>query len=91
MERLLQQLGEPMPPKMKDRFGVASNTASADLALNEGQVQLSKWRSRLTEEQIESIFRVVGEFGLDFYSMDLRPNLERLKDVAGRSTSTKVA
>jgi hypothetical protein len=91
MERLLQQMGEPMPSAMKDRFHMASNTASADLALNDSQAQLSKWRSRLTQEQIESILRVVEEFGLDFYSRDLRPNLELLQNVAGCSQPARIA
>jgi hypothetical protein len=85
MSRLLKHLGEPMPSTMRDRFHTASETASTDLVLDDTKAQLSKWRSRLTDEQIEEILRVVRGFGLDFYSRDLRPDVERLKDMAGRS------
>lgn len=38
--------------------------------------QLSKWRRKLTEEQIEDVFEVVEAFGLDFYSRELEPDYD---------------
>ncbi len=40
--------------------------------------QLSKWKKTLSEKQIESILKVVSEFGLDFYSNELEPDYIRI-------------
>jgi len=40
--------------------------------------QLSKWKKTLSEKQIESILKIVSEFGLDFYSNELEPDYARI-------------
>ena len=40
--------------------------------------QLSKWKKTLSEKQIESILKIVSEFGLDFYSNELEPDYIRI-------------
>jgi hypothetical protein len=41
-------------------------------------MQLSKWRDRLSDRQIDRILEIANAFGLDFYTDELEPDYERL-------------
>jgi len=78
LKRILQILGEPLTEGMRAHFREPSNSAARDLATNDEKKQLSKWRSRLTEEQVDAILRIVGDFGLEIYDDALRPHRGQL-------------
>lgn len=40
--------------------------------------QLSKWKKKLSEKQIERILKIVSDFGLDFYTEDLEPDYNNI-------------
>jgi hypothetical protein len=47
----------------------------------DAEKQLSKWRRRLSEEQIDAVLSVVDQVGLTaFYTRALEPQYEKLND-----------
>jgi hypothetical protein len=44
--------------------------------------QLSKWRRRLSDRQVDDVLRIVDEVGLsDLYSRELEPDYDRLNEM----------
>jgi len=78
MDRVLSALGAEMTDAVRDQLAAASAYASSDLARTDGEQQLAKWRSRLSEEQIERVLDIVSAFELDFYTEELEPDYERM-------------
>jgi len=78
LERVLSGLDAEMTGSIRSQLSVASAYASNDLKTTNKGKQLAKWRSRLTDPQIDRILEIVSAFGLDFYTRDLEPDYDRL-------------
>ena len=44
--------------------------------INKPDLQLSKWKGYLSEDQINKILQIVSDFGLDFYTEQLEPEYD---------------
>jgi len=78
MNRVLSALDAEMTDDIRNQLTAASAYASSDLTVNDERKQLNKWRSRLSEEQIDQILDIVSAFGLDFYTEELEPDYDQL-------------
>jgi hypothetical protein len=88
VNRILDALAAPVPEGLSTQFAEPSHSASDNLKVEDVEEQLSKWRDDLSAGQAESILRIVSEFGLDFYTDKLRPNLDRLRQLAETESSS---
>lgn len=77
VERILSYVNADVTAEIQNQIDVASTYASADLVTNDRERQLSKWRRRLTEQQINRVLEIVSAFGLDFYDERLIPDLSK--------------
>jgi hypothetical protein len=48
--------------------------------VTDANIQLSKWKQKLSEKQIQKILKIVKDFELDFYTDDLEPDYEMLEN-----------
>lgn len=78
LDRILGTMDVERTENVQKHLDVASEYASADLATKDRRMQLSKWRDRLSDRQIDRILEIVTAFGLDFYTDELEPDYERL-------------
>ncbi len=78
LRRITEALGVEMTDEMQEQLHRPSSSVR-DQFHRDTQKQLSKWRRRLSDRQIDDIFRVVDEVGLSsIYTRDLEPNYEAL-------------
>jgi len=78
LRRVTEALGIEMTSEMKGQFDEPS-TSVRDQLHQDAERQLSKWRRCLSDDQIESVLRIVNQLGLSqFYSEALEPNYEAL-------------
>jgi hypothetical protein len=82
LSRIFDWLGEPLPKGVSQTFDKASQSASDDLMTEDTYNQLSKWKKKLSTEQIEEILDIVEAFGLDFYTDALEPDYARIEGLA---------
>jgi hypothetical protein len=78
LERVVNALGKDVPERMRDRFDVPSSSAASSLETERIHKQLSKWRKKLSTDEVDRILRIVDDFGLDFYSKNVHPDYDRL-------------
>jgi hypothetical protein len=78
LKRIYREMEIEVPENMEGYMKKPSNVSSSDLNLINLERQLSKWKEKLTDEQINEISGIVKEFKLDFYTEDTRPNKKRL-------------
>jgi hypothetical protein len=78
MSRILRVLDAEMTAPVRKQLTVASEYASSDLKTSDSRKQIAKWRSRLSDQQVDCILDVVSAFGLDFYTRELEPDYSRL-------------
>ena len=69
-EQILQNLKVPSGLAQKDDKDIISKADK----------QLSKWKEKLSEKQIERILRIVRDFELDFYTDKIEPYYDKLKN-----------
>ncbi len=81
MNRVLSALDVEMTGAIRNQLTAASRYASSDLATDDRTKQLKKWRSRLSEQQIERILDIVSAFGLDFYTREPEPDYGRIPGI----------
>ncbi len=68
-----------MPEAAKQRLRTASRSAQRTGAYtDDAKKQLSKWRRRLSTDQVDRILRIAHAFELDFYGEALEPEYEKL-------------
>jgi hypothetical protein len=81
LRRIAGALGVEMTTEMQNQLGEPSNSVKDQLH-EDAQQQLSKWRRRLSENQIDAILQIVDEVGLsDLYSNELEPTYDRLNQM----------
>jgi len=78
MDRVLSALDVEMTEAVRKQLTVASEYASNDLKTSDRSKQLAKWRSRLSDQQIDRILDIVSAFGLDFHGEKLEPDYDQL-------------
>ena len=64
---LFDYLKESVPAEAYTVLRTPSATASKGVEANQSNMQLERWRKRLTEEQIQNIEKIARSFGLGFY------------------------
>jgi len=66
---------------MKNRLDEPSSSVR-DKLHRDAERQLSKWRRRLSDRQVDDVLRIVDEVGLsDLYSRELEPDYDRLNEM----------
>jgi len=80
LDKLFNAINEEATKKAKKIIREPSPVASKDYKSNV-EKQLSKWRKKLSDEQINKILEITSWFGLDFYSKKLTPDYQALKNI----------
>jgi hypothetical protein len=70
---IFDTIGAELPIKTLKNLGKSSRT-SLDKSYVDSIKQLSKWKKKLSNDQIERILKVVDWFGFDFYNEELEPD-----------------
>ena len=78
IEEIFEYIHEDTPERAYNLKRTPSKTASKDLS-GDAFKQLSKWKLKLSERQINNILKVTSWFGLDFYNAQPEPDYDRLK------------
>jgi hypothetical protein len=71
LRSVFSDLGETPPDSAFQKIDTPSDSAASDLHQDDVHRQLSKWKRKLTDEQIDRILSVAHAFDLDLYSEDL--------------------
>lgn len=80
LRRIAEALDVEMTPEMRDRLDEPSQSVKDQLH-KDAERQLSKWRRRLSDRQVDDILRIVSDIGLDrAYSRELEPNYDWLNE-----------
>ncbi len=72
--RIFQSLGEPVPDRAKPMLNRSSATTDDADDPHRNREQLTKWRDRLSETQIDQILRVVHDVGITVYDETPHPD-----------------
>ncbi|MCS3827477.1 hypothetical protein GGP85_002947 [Salinibacter ruber] len=87
LRRITDALGVELTDEMKNQLDDPSSSVRDQLH-RDAERQLSKWRRRLSEQQIGTVLRIVDDFGLsDIYTRNLEPDYDQLNEMqrsAGR-------
>jgi hypothetical protein len=75
LDSVFASLGTTLPKRALEHVDVPSDSAASDLHRKNDHRQLSKWKRKLTDGQVDRIISVVRAFDLDLYSEDLHPAL----------------
>jgi len=81
IKRLFNEIGEKKIPGSAYRhlkMPSSSTHKDQESIVKKADEQLSKWKKRLSKDQIERILDLVSAFGLDFYTKDLEPDYENI-------------
>lgn len=79
IKKIFHYIDEPMPKKVTRGLNKPSNTTSDKRYLGTKR-QLSKWKKKLSADQINSILKVTKWFDLEFYSETEEPDYNLLKN-----------
>lgn len=88
VRRVFGELGEPVPEGVHKQFNQPSHSAAADLTVSETETQLTKWKDRLNDTQVDTILEVVEAFGLDIYTDDPRPHHDCFRQILDQESET---
>jgi phosphopantothenate synthetase len=78
LDRIAGALDIEVTPEMQDSLRSPSSSVTDQLH-RDAEKQLSKWRRKLSEEQVDRILQIVEQVGLSrFYTDALEPNYDRL-------------
>jgi len=78
LRRITEALDVEMTPEMRDQLDEPSNSVKDQLH-RDADRQLSKWRRRLSDRQVDNVLRIVDEVELSsIYTRDLEPDYNRL-------------
>lgn len=81
IKRIFNEIGEKNIPRSAFRhlkMPSRSTHKTEEMIVKKADEQLSKWKKRLSKEQIESILDIVSAFGIDFYTENLEPDYENI-------------
>lgn len=87
LEVIFRHLDEPVPDGALEQLGTASTTTSTTSNVKKGKDPLSGWKDRLSKKQIDSIMKMVDLAGIGFYSRDLQPDYDELKNWIDRNSN----
>lgn len=79
IKNIFKNLHEPIPKNVYEKFIVPSSTTH-DASYIGTTKQLVKWKSNLSDRQIDNILKVIHWFNIDFYSLDPEPDYNKLKN-----------
>ena len=78
LRRVTNALDVQMTPEMRDQLNEPSSSVKDQLH-QDAERQLSKWRRRLSDRQVDDVLRIVDDVGLSsIYSDDLEPDYDHL-------------
>jgi len=81
LKNIFQHINEGVPREATKTLRRYSVTAWVKKEVVEDPRELlGKWKKKLSKKQINNILKVVHWFGLDFYTEDLEPDYDALKD-----------
>jgi hypothetical protein len=81
LRRIAGALGVDVTPEMRDQLDEPSKSVK-DRLHREAEQQLSKWRRRFSERQVDDVLRIVNDVGLsDIYTRELEPDYDRLNEM----------
>lgn len=72
--RILDELGYDSVSKSEIETVMNESSRTTVERADSVRKQLSKWKRRLTDNQVENILRIVRKVGIKFYNADLRPD-----------------
>ena len=81
LKRIFHEIGQKtIPPDCYKYLKKPSKltTEQEQHIVTQRDKQLSKWKKKLSEEQIKRILSVVSDFGLDFYNENIEPNYNKI-------------
>lgn len=78
LSRIYEGWGTALDKSLVEKLDKPSDTSTGNSFIVQGKDPLAGWKSKLTEEQISNVLKVLDIFGMDFYSADLEPDLEKL-------------
>lgn len=84
INRIMSKIGvQKIPPSVFRYLKVPSmlTLEKERKMVKKADVHLGKWKTALSEKQIERILKVVSIFGLDFYNEDIEPDYEQTKNL----------
>jgi hypothetical protein len=85
LRRVTEALGVEMTAEMQNQLHQPSSSVRDQLH-RDTQKQLSKWRRRLSDRQINDILRIVDDVGLsNIYTRDLEPDYETMNEMQRRN------
>lgn len=79
IHRVFDRLNLPIPETVWERQIIPSSTTkkgSVDTILHGSQME--SWKKNLSKKQIDNIFGILHEFGLDFYDHSPEPDLKKI-------------
>jgi len=81
IKRIFDAVGEDIPKSAYSHLNAPSFSTRLDekKIVKDEDKQLSKWEKHLSKEQIQRIYRVVSQFGFDFYANDKIPEYDEVK------------
>jgi len=87
-QALFDFLGQPLDARVADAIAAPSALARSDSPIACGGDLVTRWRSRLSSQQVQRVMDVLARFGLDrIYSEDPMPNAAAaLQLMSGRSS-----
>jgi hypothetical protein len=78
LRRIADAMGVELTEKVLQHVDAASSSASDDLQTRDVKDQLSKWKDRLDDEQVDRILSIVHTYGIDMYTKEPEPDYPRL-------------
>lgn len=85
VSRILNSLGATATESISEQLNEASKSASESLEVRSPQQQLEKWKTQLSDAEIDRVLELVAAFEIDFYSRDTEPDYDRLNKMQLKS------
>jgi len=85
--RIFGQIGLK-PPGTIGRQAKDPSSSAADDLYQDPHRQLSKWKRKLDDRQIETVLQVVDVFGLNFYGADVEPVYDEIRKLRKRAEAS---
>ena len=79
IEKIGNHLNTHLPDTVRNLIDKPSASTPNRNHLETGERQLSKWKTSLSENQINKILKVVEKFGVELYDSTLMPYTKNIK------------
>ena len=82
IHRIMRKIGIQKIPTSVIRYSKVPSMLTLEKErkmVKKAEIQLGKWKTFLTEKQIERILKVVSAFGFDFYNENIEPDYGQMK------------